>query len=1257
MQQSLGYKQEALDSWYQLLAKTPDSQRRLVEGNILMLAAELGQLGKTAVALEEKVINKTADQREVSLLIQLYSKVGDSGSVIEIIEEYFDDDSAAGNLRVLREKQKVLQRVGDDKGYQKLTRKLLLEDPENQIQDLESLILSLIEEAANTGSEPVESELTALLDQYKKLADPRQIEEFTASVYQLAGYLDKAESAYHKTIASRPNDGASYLVLSNLMSRLGKTRQAARILQFLAERAERDDLFVMAIDGLLNLRLNRPGDLQWAQRVTLERLTRNPEKDFLYTLLADIADESGDVDMQLTALENSLASAKSRRGVILREMIVLTEPKLAGLGRNAKKSDIEENLKYSRRLLSLGQDFPPDVFVNIGHSFLLGGESENAMRAFEQAVNISEDNPDLILDIAQLLEAEGYDNLALNLYSKVRVANGGNLRVLKRIAELKEIEGLKGAANRLYLDGLSKVINSHKSVGQDHQVAYETLVNSSLQNPVSLRQNRTYNYQFKDAFIPLKNGFLRTLAANRKHALDTLNTLYRSELSVVSSAGNLQYKALEHFPRLSLLSQLLRHSYLSEHNYKLAAELDAELHQRFPKDRALSHQTVAVRYKWGLLDKQGQYPEIAIVDADAETLPPLLGQLVEKNKPTLPDVEYQSPIFDVTKSSDGNRFRVRLNQMNLSSSRLLSLYRELVREGEYATAIFQGKKHLSTPDFSRLLRYLERNSKRNKAGLSKLMQSVRAKSSFDEFWQAISNVVDINDVIAPAIVKHCLENKAIKFTDVHYFFSVMDDSNRIKLLEHFQGEIETTPWLITSTLFPILQTQAMGQVEQNLWLGIMQGRLRASDQTNWKGVPEALFSVSAIPANKEVVRNLRGAVSLSEAEKQMSSQIFSLLDDRQSGRISEAIKKSMELYQSGLFRNAYSSYSQSSEGLAQAKRQYIEGVLNPLAKIDKMAFESYLNKNNEQQFLVLELDIKQPDKKPQSAQSEGVGLVRQLRGNQRMYARFKERNRLVALTKKNDKEALAGFVRKLFLDAVIKDTSFDANNNSISTYQLVDMKWPSKAKAVSNISGIDEKEWQVLSWMPSMKGEDKTFLEEVSQYDFFVDLIGELYSGLAVDDGSDVNKFAAIYAQSLIRQNKAEAKADSLFSLAAAGEANRKDIALWMHLLERQPQLAGKEQLQALKNIAQNQLGLSHFNVRMMARIFSRSGENTAALNAYRSLLYAKIPVSSIKPSSFEQVVVAEILAEAEKNLAVEQYEVLVNEIVRLSGSSESSHH
>ena len=113
----------------------------------------------------------------------------------------------------------------------------------------------------------------------------------------------------------------TYLLISNLMRETGGEMAAARMFQYLAQTAPKDDLFTIAIDGILNLRAHRGtrvpiSTVRWALRTTLERLAAKPGKFYLYRLVTDLASELN--DMQLRDPHPQVGAAGGRVSVARR---------------------------------------------------------------------------------------------------------------------------------------------------------------------------------------------------------------------------------------------------------------------------------------------------------------------------------------------------------------------------------------------------------------------------------------------------------------------------------------------------------------------------------------------------------------------------------------------------------------------------------------------------------------------------------------------------------------------------------------------------------------------------------------------------------------------------------------------------------------------------------------------------------------------------------------------------------------------------
>ena len=239
--------------------------------------------------------------------------------------------------------------------------------------------------------------------------------------------------------------------MANLLKEIRQADLAVGMFQHLAETAERDDLFTIAIDGLLNMLVDappRPKMVQWARRVTLERLASKEDRPYLYQLLADLAEETKDDDGQIAALENSLASAGPRRASVLRELMDLSKPARGSFGVPARDGNRGQQLAFGRRLVGLGELVPPEVYLDLGDAFL-----EEGTRGQPRAPSISPASSPTASctgGVAQRFEKAGFVQRALERYQAVLAASPTDVRLLAKVGELTESLGDDAAALSLY---------------------------------------------------------------------------------------------------------------------------------------------------------------------------------------------------------------------------------------------------------------------------------------------------------------------------------------------------------------------------------------------------------------------------------------------------------------------------------------------------------------------------------------------------------------------------------------------------------------------------------------------------------------------------------------------------------------------------------------------------------------------------------------------------------------------------------------
>lgn len=867
LQQSLGFKEESLQSWFVMLDKTPDAQRRLVEDRIFMLSAELGKLGRTAIDLEKKVLNKTANENDARMLIKLYSKVNDSGAAIEIVEAFFGGDVKAQDKSLyMQEEARIYQALGDYDAYDKVTRQLLALEPDHSATHLQSLILNNLEKSASSGDED-EEELENLLAQYNDASQGVGGKEFEAGILDLAGFPDKAINTYRTALAENPDVGDNYLVMANLMKSQDRKDEAIRMFQYVAERAERDDLYVIAIDGLLNMRPEDPSILRWAQRMTMERLTSKSDKVYLYMLLADLANDSGDIDIQMAALENSLSHANSRRAVVLRELTVLTKSEAGTFGQAPKNPDLQANLRYSRRLVAMRQEFPPEVFINMGKSFLKAGEPIKALSAFDMAI-AQTGRDDLREEAARQLEMQGYDRLALTQYEKSLITNSGDLNIRWRLGELKELAGWNQAANEQFSRALQDIYVRHQSVNLDNNPSQTVLVNSALEMEADLKQDSTKTDEYKKQSGPLRGAFIRTLPTDRgerTQALQPFIDLFSSELRQVTGQG----AVVHHYPRLSVVSQFLRQVALMSSDYQLADRVDSQLLAQFGDDKVLMQTMVAQYRAWGRLNYDNA------IDAYDEVAEPVRTKLTsywhraeKDNIKPLIKVKANQSIDDIRDplGSKNREYASRLNTVMLTGGQdsLMALFQEMAADKLYAQVVEKAAVVLTESSFKQLCEFIAQRIRTDKEAFNSAL--TLELPEYNESLYLLHNTIAkcawlnrVEEAIGEPLfgendlLQRVAEFKKLPTLNAHYVMYHLSAKNRLVFLNNIGPHFKDSKSLIMATLLAAAE-QVVSPAEKALWLEQLAKYGRVYDDMWSITLPAPLAAADIRAENVDFVR-------------------------------------------------------------------------------------------------------------------------------------------------------------------------------------------------------------------------------------------------------------------------------------------------------------------------------------------------------------------------------------------------------------------
>ncbi|MCY3840998.1 MAG: hypothetical protein OXH09_20535, partial [Gammaproteobacteria bacterium] len=585
-------KQDALDAWRALWVSVDSPARRsLAEDQLLLLAAESNTLADIVVELEEKLYAGRADRNEMDLLVRVYTEVGDSLSATEVIEE-FARSARVEPVERLRQLADVYRLQNDYPGYDRVLRQLVHQDPDNESEHVQNLVLNLLAHDLAEDSDERYGEIQRWLARLHVLDAERVSGEFEAGVLSLGGFDAQAIESYRRALVRNPDNSDNLLLMADRMKSAGRTDEAVTMLQYAAEHAAHDNAFVVAVDGIINMIGARSfgealtpemrGIFRWTQRVILERLTAHDGKFYLYQLLADIAQETEDTEGVFLALENSLPLAGIRLPAVLRELVTLATPSTGFAGFNTGRGDPERRLIHGRRLIGLRQALPPDVYINLGKALLEKDDVAGAEKALDRIEDITG-----LIDIdktkADLLYDAGHPERALENYARALSVNRDNLSLLARNAMLQEVRGYFDVANEMYLRALGNLLRGEALTRPGRRTTNPGSTMAGFPGRSNLGTSRDYQTYFEF----LAQGLLGTWPQAPETATERLGAaeaMFDEALREVLDMEDLEDEAVEEFPRLDRTAQFVGRVAGVVGDRELAGRVDSAIAKVFPKD-------------------------------------------------------------------------------------------------------------------------------------------------------------------------------------------------------------------------------------------------------------------------------------------------------------------------------------------------------------------------------------------------------------------------------------------------------------------------------------------------------------------------------------------------------------------------------------------------------------------------------------------------------------------------------------------------
>ena len=600
----VGQKDEALNLWRDIWVSVQSRARRtMAEEQLLLLSAELGKIGDLAVELEEKLYEGSAKDNEIDLLVNLYVQAGDQFSAIEVTEE-FARSSTMEQVDLLQRLARVYQELEDHASYDAILRQLYEVDEDNRIEHVQGIILNLLAHNLVNESETRQAEITKWVGELRNFNAEAVSGEFEAGIYSMGGFPEAAIAGYRRAIAENPRAGDNLLLMSELLKDADRTDEAVAMLQYVAEHARDDDLFVIAIDGMINM-IGQPAfgsvlsqldkdRFRWAQRIILERITSRDTQFYLYTLLANIAEELDDREAQFRAIENSLSEAGIRRTSILRELVTLSTANSGFGGFNTGEGDPDRKVQHGRRLVALGQALPPEVYIELGKTLLEQGDAAGAEKALGEIMDVSG-----LIDIdstkADMFYEAGYNDRALLFFNRAMVGDQNSYDLIVKTALLREAAGQFDTANALYLRGLELLFTSQAQVLRNppRSTTGSTVVGPPVDTSVT-RDFRTYADTFEQgALLTWPDG------PAGDEALAGLEALFDAEIDGVRlliEEGERQQFAK--FARLDRLSRFLVRVHQYQNNEQGVRRIADALFEVFPEDESMAANLISNQLDW-----------------------------------------------------------------------------------------------------------------------------------------------------------------------------------------------------------------------------------------------------------------------------------------------------------------------------------------------------------------------------------------------------------------------------------------------------------------------------------------------------------------------------------------------------------------------------------------------------------------------------------------------------------------------------------
>ncbi|HUU83891.1 MAG TPA: hypothetical protein VM243_10340, partial [Phycisphaerae bacterium] len=352
-------------------------------------------------------------------------------------------------------------------------------------------------------------------------------------------------------------------------------------------------------------------------------------------LAVDLLEALGQTDAMSDVLEQSVVVAGERRGALLRELMDAAYA-------DGRHADV---IRFGRSLLALGDELPPQVFLDMGEAAIKEGQVSLAARVFDRA-SMAGDFSTIQQRVASAYEEADLPASASRIIRELLIAEPDNVELLVRSGGLAEQLGQFDRAFEQHDRAVDLMLRRLPGVIRTDDAAAGA-VDSDANDP-RRRQWRAANLdEVAQFFDSAGNGLLNSARteALQDRLLDTLREWVGRELDTLEANRSLATSVAGN-PRLNQLASFVRLVAFALHAPDVADALDRRLLELYPQDESLRTAVLTARIDWGLHARA-----LALTDTSSPdvVLPPgLLAATLASNSAQLEQALSKAPLDAAT---------------------------------------------------------------------------------------------------------------------------------------------------------------------------------------------------------------------------------------------------------------------------------------------------------------------------------------------------------------------------------------------------------------------------------------------------------------------------------------------------------------------------------------------------------------------------------------------------------------------------------